>query len=243
MSAPVAAEAAGRGRLAGRVALVTGASRGIGRAVARRFAAEGADLVLVARTQAGLEDLDDEIRAAGRQATLVPADLTEHEVIDRIGAAIFARWGRLDVMVGCAGSLGTLRPLAQITPEEWQQVLSLNLTANWRLIRSCDPLLRASPSGRAIFVTSGVAGGRAYWGTYAVSKAGLETLARTYAAETKKTNVKVNIIDPGATRTRMRAAAFPGEDPRTLKPPEAITDPFVALAEASETRSGEIVRL
>lgn len=243
MSEPIAAEAAGRGRLAGRVTLVTGASRGIGRAVARRFAAEGAELVLVARTQAGLEELDDEIRAAGRQATLVPADLNEYEVIDRIGAAIFARWGRLDVLVGCAGSLGTLGPLAQITPEEWQQVLGLNLTANWRLIRSCDPLLRASPSGRVIFVTSGVAGGRAYWGTYAVSKAGLETLARTYAAETMKTGVRVNLIDPGPTRTRMRAAAYPGEDPQTLKPPEAITEPFVALAEASETRSGEIIRL
>lgn len=243
MSEAVVSGTAGQGRLAGRVSLITGASRGIGRAVARRFAAEGAEVILVARTQASLEELDDELRAAGRQATLVPADLTDLDVIDRIGAAIFSRWGRLDVLVGCAGDLGTLTPLGHIAPDEWQRVLTVNLTANWRLIRSCDPLLRASPAGRAIFVSAGVASGRAYWGSYAVSKGGLETLARTYAAETQKTNVKVNIVDPGPTRTRMRAAAYPAEDPQTVKPPEATTDTFVALAEAGETRSGEIIRL
>ena len=148
------------GRLAGRVALVTGASRGIGRAVALRFAREGADLILAATTQGALEEVDDEIRAMGRNATLVPADLTDYAVIDRMGAAVYERWGRLDVLVGNAGVLGILSPLGHISPETWENVIAVNVTANWRLIRSFDPLLRTSDAGRAIFVTSGVSGGR-----------------------------------------------------------------------------------
>lgn len=232
----------GSGRLAGRVALVTGASRGIGAAVAKRFAAEGAHVVLVARTVGGLEEVDDAIRAAGGSATLVPLDLRDYSAIDRLGGALFERYKRLDILVGNAGQLGTLTPIAQVKPEEWQQVLDVNLTANWRLIRSMDPLLRASPSGRAIFVTSSVGHQvRAYWATYAVSKAALEMLVRIYAAELRKTNVRVNLVDPGRTRTAMRAKAYPGEDPATLKTPEEITDVFVELAESSCSRHGETV--
>lgn len=238
---PAAGAADGNGRLAGRVALITGASRGIGRAVALRYAREGADVVLVARTQAALEEVDDEIRAAGGAATLVPADLTDNTVIERMGAAVYERWQRLDVLVGNAGVLGVLSPLAHISPEVWDQVLAVNVTVNWRLIRSFDPLLRASPAGRAIFVTSGVARGRAYWGAYAVSKGALETMVRTYAEEVAKSPVRANLINPGATRTGMRAAAYPGEDPASLKPPEAVTEVFVELAEANCMRSGEVV--
>jgi NAD(P)-dependent dehydrogenase (short-subunit alcohol dehydrogenase family) len=242
-SSPEAASGAdpAAGRLAGRVALVTGASRGIGRAVALRFAREGADVVLVARTGAALEEVDDEIRAGGGAATLVPADLTEYDVIDRMGAAVYERWGRLDVLVGNAGMLGVLSPLSHISPEVWDQVLAVNVTANWRLIRSFDPLLRASAAGRLIFVTSGVSSGRAYWGAYAVSKGALETMVRTYAAEVAKTPVRANLINPGPTRTSMRANAYPGEDPATIKSPEAVTDAFVDLADAACSRNGEVV--
>jgi NAD(P)-dependent dehydrogenase (short-subunit alcohol dehydrogenase family) len=232
-------------RLAGRIALVTGASRGIGAAVARRFAAEGARLVLVARTVGGLEELDDAIRkAGGERATLVPLDLRELDAIDRLGASLYERHGRLDVLVGNAGVLGTLSPVGHIEPATWDEVIDLNLTANWRLIRSLDPLLRQSEAGRAIFVTSGAAArARAYWGAYAVSKAALEMLVTTYAAEIAKTKVRANLLDPGAVRTGMRAAAFPGEDPMTLPAPEDITDAFVALAEPGCQRNGEVVRV
>jgi NAD(P)-dependent dehydrogenase (short-subunit alcohol dehydrogenase family) len=232
----------GSGRLAGRIALVTGASRGIGAAVARRFAAEGAHVVLAARTVGGLEEVDDAIRSAGGSATLVPLDLRDGEAVDRLGAALFERYKRLDVLVGNAGQLGTLTPIAQVKPAEWSQVLDVNLTANWRLIRSLDPLLRASDAGRAIFVTSSVGHkARAYWATYAVSKAGLEMLVKTYAAEVQKTRLRVNLIDPGRTRTAMRAKAYPGEDPMTLRTPDEITDAFVELAEPACTRHGETV--
>jgi NAD(P)-dependent dehydrogenase (short-subunit alcohol dehydrogenase family) len=231
------------GRLAGRVALVTGASHGIGRAVALRFAREGAELVLVGRTQGALQAVDDEVRKLGGYASLVPADLADFAVIDRMGAAVYERWGRLDVLVGNAGVLGTLTPLGHIDPKTWDEVIAVNLTANWRLIRSFDPLLRASDAGRAIFVTSGVAQGRAYWGAYAVSKGALETLARTWAHEVANTKVRVNLINPGATRTRMRAAAYPGEDPRTRKPADdpALLEAFVSLADLTCARNGELV--
>ncbi len=227
-------------RLAGRLALITGASRGIGRAVARRFAAEGAHVILLARTKGALEEVDDEIRAAGGQATLVPADLNDHAAIDAIGGAIFQRFGKLDVLVANAALLGVLSPLHHIDPQVWQQVMNVNVNASWRLIRSFDPLLRLSDSGRAIFVTSG-AGRRpkAYWGPYAVSKAALDMLALTYAAEVEKTAIRVNLLSPGRTRTGMRAQAYPGEDPMTLKTPESITDAFVALAAADCTSHGE----
>ncbi len=231
------------GRLEDRIALITGASRGIGRAVARRFADEGAHLILCARTQGALEELDDEIKPGGGTTTLVPGDLTDFAAIDRMGAAVYERFGRLDILVGNAGELGTLAPLAHTDPQTWDQVVAVNLTANWRLIRSFDPLLRQSEAGRCIFVTSGAAQGvHPYWGAYAASKAALETMARTYAGEVAKTAIRVNVLDPGATRTRMRAAAFPGEDPMTLKTPERITGVFVELAEAACTRHGEVVR-
>ncbi len=232
------------GRLAGRVALVTGASRGIGAAVARRFAAEGANVILTARTTAGLEEVDDAIRQSGgaAAATLVPLDLVEPGEVDKLGPAIAERFGRLDILVGNAGVLGTLTPVHQIEPSEWDEVLAVNLTANWRLIRTLDPLLRRSDAGRAMFVSSGVAGGRAYWGSYAVSKTALEGLVLTWAQETAKTSLRVNLIDPGGVRTTMRAAAFPGEDPMTLPTPDEIADVFVELAEPACDRHGEVVR-
>ena len=236
-----------KGRLQGRIALVTGASRGIGRAVAKRFAEEGAHLILVARTQGALEELDDEISeisgvGGGGNSTLVPTDLTDFDAIDAIGAAVFERFKRLDILVGNAAALGTLSPVGHIDPKTWDHVIALNLTANWRLIRSFDPLLRASESGRAIFVTSAASEGVAYWGGYAVSKAALETLVKTYAQETAKTQVRANLIDPGPVHTALRTRAFPGEDPATLPSPESITDLFVDLAEAGCERSGEVVR-
>jgi NAD(P)-dependent dehydrogenase (short-subunit alcohol dehydrogenase family) len=229
---------AGR-RLDERIALITGASRGVGAAVATRFAAEGAHVILVARTVGGLEEVDDRVRAAGGSATLVPLDLLDGEAVDRLGASVAERWGRLDVLVGNAAMLGRLAPMGHIPPAEWEEVVALNLSANWRLVRAFDPLLRASPAGRAIFVTSGITQGAvAYWGAYAVSKAALEALAMTYAAEVANTSVRVNLVNPGPTRTRLRAQAFPGEDPETLPPPEAVTEAFVALAEASFTGNG-----
>ena len=231
-------------RLEGRIALITGASRGIGAAVARRFAAEGAHLILVARTQGGLEEVDDAISSIGGHATLVPADLGDFAGIDRMGAAVYERFGRLDVLVGNAGALGALSPMHHVSPQAWEQTLAINLTANWRLIRSFDPLLRASNSGRAIFVGSTVTRGVwPYWGAYAVSKAALEMMVRVYAAETGKTNLRVNLINPGPTRTDMRSIALPGEDPMTVKPPEKATDLFVDLAEAACTRHGELVNV
>jgi len=228
-------------RLSGRIALVTGASRGIGRAVARRFAAEGARLILVARTSGGLEEADDEVQGAGGEpAMLVPLDICQGDLVDQLGAALHERFGRLDILVGNAGTLGGLRPVGHYPPDVWENVIALNLTANWRLIRSLDPLLRLSDAGRAMFVTSGVTEGTppAYWSAYTASKAALEALVRTYAAELKRTNLKVNIIDPGASATNMRAEAFPGEDPNTLATPDEITDLFVELAEASYDESG-----
>ncbi|HVM85205.1 MAG TPA: SDR family NAD(P)-dependent oxidoreductase [Candidatus Binatia bacterium] len=232
------------GRLAGRVALVTGASRGIGKAVARLFAQEGAEMVLVARTVGGLEELDDEIRQlTGRTSLLVPLDLKEFEAIDRLGAALYERYGRLDVLVGNAGDLGTLSPLGHIEPAEWQRVLDLNLTANWRLIRSLDPLLRLSEAGRAIFVSSSVGQvARPFWGAYSVSKAALEMMVRVYAQEIQQTKVRANLIDPGRTRTGMRAQAFPGEDPASLPAPEQIAAKFLPLALPECELNGAIVK-
>ena len=231
------------GRLAGRIALITGASRGIGAAVAERFGAEGAQVVLVARTVGGLEEVDDRVRrAGGKAATLVPLDLKEQDAIDRLGASLYERFGRLDVLVGNAGVLGTLSPLGHVQPADWDEVMAINLTANWRLIRSLDPLLRRAEAGRAIFVSSGAAAmTSAYWGPYAVSKAALETLALTYAAEVAKTAVRVNVLRPGVLRTAMRARAFPGEDPESLEPPEAVAGLFVDLAETACKRHGEVV--
>ncbi len=228
------------GRLEGRIALITGASRGIGAAVAKRFAREGAHLVLVARTVGGLEEVDDAIRAEGGAATLAPFDLLDYPAIDRLGGALAERHGRLDVLVGNAAMLGGLRPVGHYPTDDWEKVFALNVTANWRLIRAFDALLRASDAGRAMFVTAGAARNHtAYWGAYAASKAALESMTRTYAAELTKTDVRVNLIEPVATRTHLRAEAMPGEDPRTLPHPDAITDAFVELASPDCMRNGE----
>lgn len=229
------------GKLQGRVALVTGASRGIGAAVAKRYAAEGAHVICVARTQSALERVDDAIRAGGHEpATLVPMDITDYDRIDELGGVIAERFKKLDILVGNAGTLGSLSPVAMSKPKMWQDVMDTNLMANYRLIRSFDPLLRASDAGRALFVTSGVTEvAKAYWGAYAVSKAALEMLVKTYAAEVEKTSVHVNLIDPGVVRTTMRKEAFPGEDATTLATPESITDRFVELVLANAEPHGQ----
>ncbi|MEC9345660.1 MAG: SDR family NAD(P)-dependent oxidoreductase [Pseudomonadota bacterium] len=215
-------------RLEGRIALVTGASRGIGRAICRRFAAEGAHVIAVARDTGALEQLDDEIGALGGSATLVPMDLLKWEAIDGLAAPLLQRWGRLDILVGNAAMLGQLSPLGHFPPDVWEKAFRLNVHANWRLIRAVDPLLRASDAGRALFVTSGITRVAApYWGLYAATKAALEKIAQTYAVETRQTRVRVNCINPGPTRTEMRAAAFPGEDPASLPAPDEIMEAFV----------------
>ncbi|MET0483552.1 MAG: SDR family NAD(P)-dependent oxidoreductase [Aestuariivirgaceae bacterium] len=229
------------GRLAGRIALVTGASRGIGFAIAKALAAEGAHVVALARTVGGLEELDDAIRAAGGTATLVPADLKDYPALDRLGAALFERFRRLDILIGNAGILGKLTPLAHVDPKLWDEVMAVNVTANWRLIRSLDLLLRQADNGRAIFMTTGAARSfTAYWGPYAVSKAALEALVKTYAAESVTTGLRVNLVNPGIVRTRMRAEAMPGEDPSTLPPPEVIAEALLPLLDPAVTTTGAI---
>lgn len=230
------------GRLSGRIALITGASRGIGAAIAQRYAAEGAHLVLTARTEGALEEIDDVVRAAGGTATLVSLDLRQLDQIDQLGAAIAERFGRLDVLVGNAGLLGDLTPVPHIAQRQWDQVMTVNVTANYRLIRSMDPLLRRSESGRAIFVSSGASKGKAFWGLYGATKAALNTLVLSYADEMENTPLRVNLVNPGPIRTAMRAQAMPGEDPMTLRTPEQITDCFVDLAAADCTRNGELVQ-
>ncbi len=227
--------------LENRIAVVTGASRGIGRAAALAYAAAGAHVIALARTQGALEELDDEIRRLGGAATLVPVDLKDFEALDRLGAAIHERWGRLDILLGNAGLLGEMAPLTHIDQPVWDAVMAVNVTANWRLIRSLDPLLRRSDAGRAIFLSSGAAHKcTAYWGPYAVSKAALEALVRTYANETATTPIRVMLVNPGPLRTRMRAAAMPGEDPMTLRTPEEIAPHLVRLASPEWCETGRI---
>ncbi len=232
------------GRLKGRLALITGASRGLGAALAKRFAAEGAQVILVARTVGGLEELDDEIRAAGGSpATLLPLNLREFDKIDQMAAAIHQRFGRLDVLVGNAGVLGTLSPIGHFEPKTWAEVMEVNLTANWRLIRALDPLLRLSPAGRAIFTTCAAAREPLpYWGAYAASKAALETMVRIYAGEVTQTNLKVNLVDPGIVGTRLRTRGVPGEDRAKLRTHEDVTEPFVAAATVECRHHAEILR-
>jgi NAD(P)-dependent dehydrogenase (short-subunit alcohol dehydrogenase family) len=228
--------------LSGRIAVVTGASRGIGRASAIALAKAGAHVILVARTVGGLEEADDEIQKAGGTATLVPMNLRDFDAIDRLGASIYERWGRLDAFLGNAGVLGTLTPLAQLGPKVFQEVMEVNVTANWRLIRSLDPLLRQSDAGRVLFVSSGAARKHTpYWGAYAVSKAALEMLALTYAAECVTTGIKVNLLNPGPMRTAMRAKAMPGEDPKTLPSPDEIAPQVVEMLSPSFAQSETIV--
>ena len=227
--------------LADRLAVVTGASRGIGRAAALAFAGAGAHVIALARTQGALEELDDEIRAAGGAATLVPLDLKDYTAIDRLGAALNERWGKLDILLGNAGLLGEIAPLTHLDQPVWDAVMAVNVTANWRLIRSLDPLLQKSDAGRAIFLSSGAAHKcLAYWGPYSVSKAALEALVRTYAAETATTPIRVMLVNPGPLRTRMRAAAMPGEDPQTLRPPEQLAPHLVLLASPEWDETGKI---
>jgi NAD(P)-dependent dehydrogenase (short-subunit alcohol dehydrogenase family) len=227
--------------LASRIALVTGASRGIGFATALALAKAGAHIVALARTVGGLEELDDAIQALGGSATLVPLDIKDFDSFDRLAASLHERYGKLDILVGNAGVLGPLSPLGHVDPKEWDEALTVNVTANFRLLRALDPLLRASDAGRVVFVTSGVASTpRAYWGPYSITKAALDALARTYAAETATTNVRVNLFSPGPIRTRMRATAMPGEDPMTLKTPEEIADGIVALCLPSMTDTGRL---
>lgn len=227
--------------LSGRVVLVTGASRGIGKAAALALAEAGAHVVALARTVGALEELDDAIRQTGGQATLAPVDIRDFEALDRLGAALHERWGRLDGLLANAGILGTLTPLAHADPKMWDDVMAVNVTANWRLIRSLDPLLRASEAGRAVFLSSGAAHKfRAYWGPYAVSKAAVEALAMTYAAETQASHVKVTLVNPGPLRTGMRRAAMPGEDPETLRTPEELAPHLVKLLSPEWDESGVI---
>jgi NAD(P)-dependent dehydrogenase (short-subunit alcohol dehydrogenase family) len=226
----------------GRIALVTGASRGIGRAAAIALAGAGAHVILVARTVGGLEETDDAVRKAGGSATLVPMNLRDSDAIDRLGASIYERWGRLDALLGNAGVLGQLTPLAHLEPKTFQEVLEVNVTANWRLIRSLDPLLRQSDAGRVLFVTSGAAKKHtAYWGAYSLTKAALESLALTYAAECETTKIKVNLINPGPMRTAMRKKAMPGEDPAVLPVPEEMAPKIVEMLSPEFTRNGVAV--
>lgn len=227
--------------LSDRIALVTGASRGIGAAVALDLARSGAHIVALARTVGGLEELDDKIKAESGSATLVPLDVKDSDGIARLALALNERYGRLDVLIGNAGILGPLSPLGHVDPKDWDNVFAVNVTANWQFIRCMDPLLRASQSGRAVFLTSGVAhAGRAYWGPYGASKAALEMLVRTYAAECATTAVRANLFAPGPTRTRMYATAFPGIDPLTLPTPEEIARAIVPLCLPDCSANGKI---
>src|SRR6266852_4375714 len=227
--------------LADRIALVTGASRGIGYATALALARAGAHVTAVARTVGGLEELDDEIRKLGGSATLVPLDLKDFDGIARLAAAINLRHRRLDVLIGNAGIGGPSSPLGHVEPKAWNDVMALNVTANWQLIRNFEPLLRASDAGRAVFISSGAAHtARAYRGPYGVSKAALEALARTFAAETQSTNIRVNLFNPGPTRTGMRAAVMPGEDPMTLPSADEVAEKIVTLALPSFSETGKL---
>lgn len=229
-------------RLEGRIALVTGASRGLGRAVALALAREGAHIIVTARTTGALEEVDDAIQDAGGTATILALDLKRSDKIDQLGPALYQRWGKLDILVGNAGTLGNLTPISHIPDDVWDYTMAINLTANWRLIRTLDPLLQRSDAGRAVFVTSGAAQkSTAYWGLYAASKAALETIVETYAAEVETTNVRVNLVNPGPLRTAMRAKAFPGEDPMTLPTPEDAAPMFVELLLPTTTANGTIV--
>lgn len=229
-------------RFSGKTALITGASRGIGAAVAKALAKEGAHVILIARTVGGLEKLDDEIKAFGGKTTLMPLDLFELDKLDALGPTLHQHFPHLDIFVGNAAMLGTLAPIGHVKPDEFQQVMDLNVMANYRLIRTLDPLLKASKAGRALFVTSGVTKDfRAYWGEYAVSKAALEALAKTYAAECANSNVRVNILDPGRVRTAMRAQAYPGEDPAIRPHPDDITGYFLDALDEKCDENGAVI--
>src|SRR5437868_1998087 len=227
--------------LASRIALVTGASRGIGYATARALAKQGAHIVAVARTQGGLEELDDEIRQDGGSATLVPFNLTDFDGIARLGAALNERHGKLDILVGNAAIAGPSSPLGHIELKPWADVIAVNVTANFQLIRCMEPLLRQSDAARAVFITSAAASkAPGYLGPYAASKAALETLARTWANETASTPLRVNLFNPGPIRTRMRATVFPGEDPLTLDTPDQAAQFILPMCAPAWTETGKL---
>ena len=220
---------------------MTGASRGLGRSAAIALAKEGAHIIAMARTEGGLTELDDEIKAVGGSATLVPVDIKDFPAIDRLGAAIFERWKKLDILIGNAGVLGKLTPVSHVDQKVWDEVMAVNVTANYRLIRSMDPLLRQSDAGRAVFVTSGLAHKCwAYWGPYSISKAALEAMVKTYAAEIGTTHVRANCFSPGATRTDMRAKAMPGEDPMSLPHPDEVASQRSAMCEPTFNDNGGV---
>ncbi len=232
------------GRLNGRLALVTGASRGYGRAAALAFAREGAHVVALARTRGGLVELDDAIRAEGGEASLITLDLADTAKVDALGPTLYERFGRLDIFAGVAGVLGVLSPLSHAQTKDWLAVFDINVHANWRLIRTLDPLLRRSDAGRAIFLTCAAARDlRAYWGPYAASKSALEALALTYAREVENSAVRVNLLDPGPARTHLRGKAFPGEDQVALRDPSIAGPAFVDLAAPDCVMNGELIRL
>lgn len=229
--------------LDGKIALVTGASRGIGAAIAKGLAARGAHLILVAKTPGALEDIDDQIqKAGGAPATLVPLDLQDGDGIDRLGGALYERYKKLDILVGAAGVLGDLTPLMHVPTKQWDTEIAVNLTANWRLLRSMDPLLRAADAGRAVFLSSGVARStKAYWGPYSIAKAGLEKMVEVYAAEVRNVSkVRANLVNPGPMRTDMRAAAMPGEDPMTLPHPNEIVPLIEKLVHPDFDETGQL---
>jgi NAD(P)-dependent dehydrogenase (short-subunit alcohol dehydrogenase family) len=224
-----------------RIALVTGASRGIGHSVALALAKAGAHVIAVARTVGGLEELDDAIQAEGGSATLVPLDLKDMDGIARLGGALFDRYKKLDILVGNAGILGPLSPLSHVEPKAWDEVMAVNVTANWQLIRCMEPLLVQSDAGRAVLLTSGVSWTcRAYWGPYAISKAALNAMVQTWAAENMTTKLRVNLLTPGPIRTKMRAQAMPGEDPMTLETPEKVASQIVEMCRPDFTETGKV---
>ena len=228
--------------LEGRIALVTGATRGIGRSAALALARAGARLILTARTKAALEEVDDEVKQVGSSATLVPLNLTHGDKVDALGPGLYERFGQLDIFIANAGILGTLSPLPHVKSDDWQRVMSLNVDANFRLLRTLDPLLRKSDAARVVLVSSSAAWKcKAYWGPYSVSKAAVDALMKTYANEVANTAIRVNSLDPGATRTSMRAKAMPGEDPQTVALPQSLDDVFIALASRECTHNGEVV--
>jgi len=228
--------------LEGKLLLVTGASRGIGRAVAIAAAQAGAELIITGRTMGGLEETDDAIKSVGSKATIVELDMADTPAIPRLASAIQGRWGRLDGLVANAGMIGPLTPVSHHEESVWNNTLLINLTAQWHLIKAMEPLLLQSVAGRAILVSSGAARNpRAFWGAYAVSKAGLEALGTCWAAETEQTNLRVNMLNPGATATAMRASAFPGEDPGTIPSPEDIAPAFLNLLSPSCSTHGKVL--
>jgi NAD(P)-dependent dehydrogenase (short-subunit alcohol dehydrogenase family) len=223
-----------------RIVLITGATRGLGRAAATKLAGPNTHLVLAGRTSGALEEIDDEVRAAGGSATLVPLDLTQFDLIDQLGGQLFGRYGRLDALVSAAAMLGSLGPLSHAEPRVFSDVVALNLTANYRLIRSLEPLLRQSAAGRAVFTTC--AAKKAYWGPYACSKAALEAMVLSWAEELRKSDLRVTLFDPGPMRTRLRARAYPGEDPLRVPEPDAAAEALLALVDPRSQVHGEVVR-